>query len=283
MAPEHPWRNRKITTFLFVQIPVLRTDSNNWNSVKQRNTLSMELDFTTRSQSLISVWTSTWIKLVCLEMGCILRMSLVRHLSKEFPQLLLMFFSDVSLLFSPAVLSWNKSKIGDVVSCVAVCEYCDDPTFVKVRKGEKNRFNYFPIILLSFFLLENAKNSDIPQSYLLITNNELVRVRYLMIYGSKKKAVVRKPSTSEEVELVPSRSFLQWCRKNPLVISVTLYVFLLFLVGFSNHRAVEYYKNKLWSFLKNRFKFLWGKSFQLPLNLFFNKAFYNAKCLHAYA
>ena len=77
-----------------------------------------------------------------------------------------------------------------------------------------------------------------------------------MIYGSKKKAAVKKSSTSEEVELVPNRSFLQWCRQNPMIISVILYVFLLFLVGFSNHRVVEYYKNRLWNFLKSRFKFL---------------------------
>jgi poly [ADP-ribose] polymerase 16 len=54
------------------------------------------------------------------------------NLADDFP------FLDVSLLFSPAVLGWNKSKIGDVVSVVAVCEYIDDPNFVKVRKGENS-------------------------------------------------------------------------------------------------------------------------------------------------
>jgi hypothetical protein len=91
---------------------------------------------------------------------------------------------------------------------------------------------------------------------LLITNNELVRVRYLLVYGSKKKsAAIKKPSTSEELEVQP-RSFLLWCRKNPLIVSAVLYISLLFLVGASNHRAVEYYKHHLWNFLKKRFKFL---------------------------
>lgn len=49
---------------------------------------------------------------------------------------------DVSLLFSPSVLSWNKSKVGDVVSCIAVCEYIDDPQFVKVRKGTEANISH---------------------------------------------------------------------------------------------------------------------------------------------
>jgi poly [ADP-ribose] polymerase 16 len=163
-------------------------------------------------------------------------------------------FLDVSLLFSPAVLGWNKSKIGDVVSVVAVCEYIDDPNFVKVRKGDKLLLPLNPLSIFS--LPENAKNSDIPQSYLLITNNELVRVRYLLVYGSKKKSTASKPPTSEEVVTPPNRSFLIWCRKNPLIVSFVLYISFLFLVGVSNHRAVEYYKNNLWNFLKKRFKFL---------------------------
>ena len=69
----------------------------------------------------------------------------MRHFFKVFFKILQCSFSDVSLLFSPAVLGWNKSKIGDVVSCVAVCEYCDDPNFVKVRKGEEK---YEPDIYL---------------------------------------------------------------------------------------------------------------------------------------
>lgn len=174
---------------------------------------------------------------------------------------------DVSLLFSPSVLGWNKSKIGDVVSCVAVCEYIDDPAYVKVRKGKKEIWqNSTPTQL--FPPAENAKNSDIPHSYLLITNNELVRVRYLLMYGSKKKSAPPKATSSTEVVEVAPRSVLKWCRRNPLIVSVILYVVLLFLVGLSNHRAVEYYKNNLWNFLKKRFKFLWG-NFSLPLNLFF--------------
>lgn len=76
---------------------------------------------------------------------------------------------------------------------------------------------------------ENAKNSDIPQCYLLITNNEIVRVRYLLIYGSKKTAATSKPqmTPAEEVKVVQRNGFMWWCRKNPLIVSAFLYVSLV--------------------------------------------------------
>lgn len=163
------------------------------------------------------------------------------------------------------------------MSCVAICEYIDDPSCVKVRKGENvdvpgslQNFNQksFP---------ENAKNSDIPQSYLLITNNEVVRVRYILVYGSKNATAAAAPpvTANQEVKIERTSGFFWWCRKNPLIVSAFLYVsvfhnltttvsfkcsrfqiFLLFLVGASNHRAVEYYKNIAMDFVRNRFKFL---------------------------
>lgn len=127
---------------------------------------------------------------------------------------------------------------------VAVCEYLDDPLYVKTRK-------------------ENSRNSDIPQKYLLITNNEIVRVRYLLIYSTKKSSAPKAvESTAKENQGLSagdqrtSTSIFQWACRNPFIISVLLYVLLLFVVGMSNNRAVEYYKNAIISFLKKRLKFL---------------------------
>jgi poly [ADP-ribose] polymerase 16 len=144
----------------------------------------------------------------------------------------------VSALFSQAVLGWSRSKIGELISSVCLCEYIDDHNYIKIRK-------------------ENAKNSDIPQSYLLITNNEIVRVRYLLIYGNKKPSLKKQPSSTLEENSIaqPGQSFMWWCRKNPLIVSAFLYVILLVLVGLSNTQVFEYYKNILTNFLKKRFKF----------------------------
>lgn len=43
---------------------------------------------------------------------------------------------DISLHFSPAALNWENSKLGGTISCVAICEYVNDPQHVKMRKGE---------------------------------------------------------------------------------------------------------------------------------------------------
>lgn len=42
---------------------------------------------------------------------------------------------DVSLHFSPASLNWRNSKLGSTISCIAICEYVDDPRYLKIRKG----------------------------------------------------------------------------------------------------------------------------------------------------
>lgn len=43
---------------------------------------------------------------------------------------------DISLHFSPAALNWENSALGRTISCIAVCEYVNDPNHVKMRKGE---------------------------------------------------------------------------------------------------------------------------------------------------
>ncbi|KAG5680376.1 hypothetical protein PVAND_009885 [Polypedilum vanderplanki] len=179
----------------------------------------------------------------------ILNYGLQQHLNKTalFGEGLYFAFEiQVSLLFSQSVGGWQNSKIGNLVSCIAICEYIDDPNYSKIRK-------------------ENAKNNDIPQNYLLITNNEIVRVRYLMIYGSNKPIIKSSSSSNSlkaltstgSVEEIQTRQglFLSWCRRNPLIVSVFLYMLLLILVGFSNHRSFEHYKRMILDFLKRRFKF----------------------------
>lgn len=109
---------------------------------------------------------------------------------------------------------------------------------------------------------ENAKNSDIPHSYILVTNNEVVRVRYLLIYGKKRTMKPTKPENeSADVTLDTSgqsRLFkcLTWCRKNPFIVALSLYVIMLLIVGISNHRMFDYYRNNLMKFLEKRLKFV---------------------------
>ncbi|CRL08280.1 CLUMA_CG020999, isoform A [Clunio marinus] len=65
---------------------------------------------------------------------------------------------DVSLLFSPSVLSWDKSLIGGLVSSIALCEYINDPSHVKVRKGHlKMQVVYITYVALLIHLTAGSE------------------------------------------------------------------------------------------------------------------------------
>ena len=69
----------------------------------------------------------------------ILSYGLQQHLNKTglFGEGLYFAFElQISALFSPSVLSWSRSKLGDLMSCVALCEYIDDPRHYKIQKGK---------------------------------------------------------------------------------------------------------------------------------------------------
>jgi hypothetical protein len=109
-------------------------------------------------------------------------------------------------------------------------------------------------------VLENAKNSEIPHNYLLITNNEIVRVRYLFVYGSNKPTIKLSSTSGNESASInevgtSGNAFLNWCRRNPLFVAGALYVILLMLVGLNNNRYVEHYKRIIGDFFNKRFKF----------------------------
>lgn len=73
----------------------------------------------------------------------ILNYGLQQHLNKTglFGEGLYFAFElQISALFSPSVLSWNKSRIGNLMSCVALCEYIDDPMHYKIQKGTLNYY-----------------------------------------------------------------------------------------------------------------------------------------------
>lgn len=81
---------------------------------------------------------------------------------------------------------------------------------------------------------------------MLIKNNEIVRVRYLLIYCQSKLAQKVKEMPNQE-----QKGVVAWCKKNPLIISSVIYIGCLFLVGLSNHRVVQYYRSKLWKSLND--------------------------------
>ncbi|KAK0055260.1 mono [ADP-ribose] polymerase PARP16 [Biomphalaria pfeifferi] len=82
-----------------------------------------------------------------------------------------------SLLISinPNGEGWRNSCVGAKLSCVAVCEMIDDASVkCQIKKGSTSEQKH------------RAKASniteDVPEKYYVVQNDEVIRVKYLLIY-----------------------------------------------------------------------------------------------------
>lgn len=116
--------------------------------------------------------------------------------------------SDLSmaLLYSPHSSGWQESLLGPLLSCVALCEVIDHPDVKcqvkkkgaapRSRASEISTFKWEPDFSLCFSDSEfihrqrsRAKNSEggeVPHKYFVVTNNQLLRVKYLLIYSQRR-------------------------------------------------------------------------------------------------
>ena len=70
------------------------------------------------------------------------------------------------------------------MSCIAVCEVIDHPDVKctlenKTRNGQTNTGGRARA--------KNSEGGDVPERYYVVTNNELLRVKYLLVYVEKHK------------------------------------------------------------------------------------------------
>ena len=89
------------------------------------------------------------------------------------------------MLYSKFGQGWQKSAIGEKLSCIAVCEVLDHPDVkctVKRNSAENNVHNR------TRARARNSEGGDVPEKYYVVTNNELVRVKYVLIYTEKKRS-----------------------------------------------------------------------------------------------
>lgn len=136
----------------------------------------------------------------------------------------------VSQMFAPTGAGWPKSTIGSHLACAALCEYVDNPAYVKCQ--------------------EENSNSDIPEKYILVKNNELVQVRYLLVYGSRRNVLasgqperqrqrVGQPRAAERAQ--PSRC-VRWIAANKSWLLAGGYFLMLFAIGLMNSPNAHYMK-----------------------------------------
>ena len=86
------------------------------------------------------------------------------------------------MMYSHYGQGWKNSVIGDKISCVAVCEILDHPDVKCTVKSQANseRQNR------SRARARNSEGGDVPERYYVVTNNQVVRVKYVLVYAEKK-------------------------------------------------------------------------------------------------
>ncbi|ELW71288.1 Poly [ADP-ribose] polymerase 16, partial [Tupaia chinensis] len=91
--------------------------------------------------------------------------------------------SDLSLalIYSPHGLGWQHSLLGPILSCVAVCEVIDHPD-VKCQAKKKDSKE----IDRRRARIKHSEGGDVPPKYFVVTNNQLLRVKYLLVYSQKQ-------------------------------------------------------------------------------------------------
>lgn len=128
----------------------------------------------------------------------------------------------ISLPYSPVGYGWGGSILGSDMSCVALCELINHPD-VKIGDSRDN----------GRIMTVNVAGESVPNKYYLVTNNEMVRVRYLLVYSQESQAA----------RYTDSRGLLAWFKQHKLLTFVLGYVVLLASVGLTHNKQVErYYK-----------------------------------------
>ncbi|XP_047349462.1 uncharacterized protein LOC124949030 isoform X2 [Vespa velutina] len=122
----------------------------------------------------------------------------------------------VSLPYSPVGYGWGGSVLGSELSCVALCEFINHPTIKKHNSGVR---------------IQNTLSESVPDKYYLVTNSDLVRIRYLLVYSQEVH-----PTRSNE-----SSGLLDWFRQHKLLTFMLGYVILLASVGLTHNKQVEKY------------------------------------------
>ncbi|XP_050759488.1 protein mono-ADP-ribosyltransferase PARP16 [Gymnogyps californianus] len=136
--------------------------------------------------------------------------------------------SDLSLalLYSPHALGWQRSALGSILSCVAVCEIIDHPDVkCQVKKKDSEEIDR------KRARVKNSEGGDVPQKYFVVTNNQLLRVKYLLVYSQKQH---RRPSSQSS-----------WFYTHRFAVMMMLYLLLLIVIGASNSPTFVYYWHRM--------------------------------------
>ncbi|XP_029378901.1 protein mono-ADP-ribosyltransferase PARP16 isoform X2 [Echeneis naucrates] len=137
--------------------------------------------------------------------------------------------SDLSMavLYSPHSSGWRESLLGPLLSCVALCEVIDHPD-VKCQVKKKDS----ELIDRQRSRAKNSEGGDVPQKYFVVTNNQLLRVKYLLVYSQRRHLSRHSRNNS-------------WFLRHHFAVMMSLYLLLLILIGAFNSTTFVSFWNRL--------------------------------------
>ncbi|CAF1024875.1 unnamed protein product [Rotaria sp. Silwood1] len=140
----------------------------------------------------------------------------------------------VSLHYSPFSTVWSNSLLGKRLSCLLLCEIIDQPDHVK-RSIENETSNNQERRIVS-----DSQAGAVPDKYVVVTSNELVRVKYILIYSESNELIQINQVTRSRL-----RTFFSTHRYH---LCLLFYFILLLLIGFFNSNLFKFY----WRLFKKR-------------------------------
>lgn len=99
-----------------------------------------------------------------------------------------------------------------------------------------------------------------PDKYFVITNNEIVRVRYLIVYGSEIANLARCNNAHDN-------AFFDWIYRHKWLTAMIIYAAILLVIGASNSRHGYYMRQYMRQATINAINYIRTIDF-MSLNLF---------------
>ncbi|XP_064620970.1 protein mono-ADP-ribosyltransferase PARP16-like [Lineus longissimus] len=134
----------------------------------------------------------------------------------------------VTMPYCPTGKAWGKSQIGDQLGCVAVCEIIDHPS-VKCQTGTSNGASGSNQ-QRQRSRVAGSMGGDVPEKYYIVQNNELLRIKYVLVYAQHSQRSFRN----------------SWCYQHRFALLMMSYVVMLLAVALLSNKNLNAYLRRMW-------------------------------------
>lgn len=117
--------------------------------------------------------------------------------------------------YSPFGKGWQNSLLGKKISCIAFCEIINHPAVRCCVEGDT-------VSARKRSLAQNSEGGRVPEKYFVVTNDELLRVKSLLVY-------VDNAPTCRVKKVQPS-----WAWEHRFLLSMIGYLLCLIAIGVAN-------------------------------------------------